>query len=149
MPMNDLRLNQALDETFNDLAAYLAQRFTAEIREAKWSWPREPSPRDIVDTGNLAKSLRVSPVITVDNRMEISFVWNASHNGRGYAAAVHDGAVFKRVGRNGEALSMPARPWTRPVLYDRSTIQAYVQRRFALAMKRQGDGEEPDLGEAP
>jgi hypothetical protein len=31
---------------------------------------------------------------------------------------------------------MPARPWTRPVLYQREKIQAYVRKRFALAMRR-------------
>jgi hypothetical protein len=138
--MVDLRLNDALDETFDDLASYLARRFTAEIRDAKWAWPREPSPRDIVDTGNLAKSLRVSRASTLDHRLEIRFEWTAP-----YSAVVHDGAVFKRVGSNGEVLSMPARPWTRPVLYDRQTIQRYVERRFALAMKRQGQTE----GETP
>ena len=109
MPMVDLRINGALDETFADFAAYLARRFTAEIREAKWNWPTDPSPRDIVDTGNLAKSLRVIGPETVDSRIEIRFEWAAP-----YAAPVHDGAVFKRTGSNGQALTMPARPWTRP-----------------------------------
>ena len=139
MPMVDLRINSAIDETFADFAAYLARRFTAEIREAKWNWPTDPSPRDIVDTGNLAKSLRVVGPETVDSRIEIRFEWAAP-----YAAPVHDGAVFKRTGSNGQALTMPARPWTRPVLYDRTILQEYFERRFALAMQRQGDGEEPE-----
>jgi hypothetical protein len=144
MPMLDLRINDALDETFDDLAAELARRFTAEIRAAKWAWPTDPSPRDIVDSGNLAKSLRVSRATTLDHRLEILFAWTATNKGRGYAAAVHDGAVFKRTGPNGEALTMPARPWTRPVLYDRAKIQEYVARRFALAIQRQGDAGEPE-----
>lgn len=132
MPMVDLRINDAIDETFDDFAAYLARRFTAEIRAEKWDWPREPSPRDIVDTGNLAKSLRVSRASSLDRkRLEIIFEWTAP-----YAAVVHDGAVFKRVDEQGNPVTMPARPWTRPVLYDRRTLQLYVQRRFALAMRR-------------
>ena len=49
----------------------------------------------------------------------------------------------QRTGPNGEVISMPARPWTRPVLYDRAKIQDYVARRFALAIQRQGDPAEP------
>lgn len=132
MPVVDLRINDALEETFNDFAAYLARRFTKEIRSEKWDWPRKPSPRDIVDTGNLAKSLRVSRATSIDrNRLEIIFEWTAP-----YAAVVHDGAVFKRQDANGNLISFPARPWTRPVLYDRRTLQQYVERRFALAMRR-------------
>ena len=138
MPMADLRINEALDETFDDLATYLARRFTAEIRAAKWNWPTDPSPRDIVDSGNLAKSLRVSRATTLDHRLEILFAWTAPYSG-----PVHDGAVFKRTGPNGEVISMPARSWTRPVLYDRAKIQDYVARRFALAIQRQGDPAEP------
>ena len=30
---------------------WLDQRCTEEISRADWSWPRSPSPRDLVDTG--------------------------------------------------------------------------------------------------
>jgi hypothetical protein len=132
MAMRNFELiDSAIDETFNDLAAYLARRFTAEIRAEKWTWPRDPSPRDIVDTGNLAKSLRIVRSTRLDGSPEIQFLWSAP-----YAPAVHDGAVFKRTDAEGNPVTMPARPWTRPVLYDRKTIQAYTSRRFALAISR-------------
>lgn len=131
MPMLDLQFNAALDETIDDLGAYLGRRFTAEIRAEKWAWRRNPSPRDIVDTGNLAKSLRIVRSTRIDGSPEIQFIWTAP-----YAAPVHDGAVFKRTDADGNPVTMPARPWTRPVLYDRRTIQAYASRRFALAMSR-------------
>jgi hypothetical protein len=126
------QLDEALKETFNDLAAFLAKKFTDEIRAEKWTWPNEPSPRDIVDSGNLAKSLRVEPAtVESDGRILVGFKWATE-----YAAAVHDGAVFRRPDARGNLRTMPARPWTRPVLYQREKIQAYVRKRFALAMRR-------------
>lgn len=125
----DLRIDEALREAFNDLTAYLARRFTQEIGDEKWEWPREPSPRDIKDTGNLQKSLRVSQALD-PRKLEATFHWAAP-----YAAHVHDGAVFKATDENGNARSMPARPWTRPVLYDRAKIQNYFKLRFALSMR--------------
>lgn len=127
MPL-DLRLDDALNEAWDDFSAYVARRFTAEITAEKWDWPREPSPRDIVDTGNLRKSLRIE---RTPGQLETHFNWTAP-----YAAVVHDGAVFKATDSEGNARSMPARPWTRPVLYDRAKLQAYFRARFALAMRR-------------
>lgn len=132
MATNLSALDEALEETFNDLAAFLAKKFTEEIRAEKWTWPNRPSPRDIVDTGNLAKSLRVEPAtVESDGRILLEFFWTAP-----YAAVVHDGAVFRRPDAQGNLRTMPARPWTRPVLYQREKIQAYVRKRLALAMRR-------------
>jgi hypothetical protein len=141
MPMIDLSVNEALREAWNDLSAYMAKRFTQEISDEKWLWPRDPSPRDIVDTGNLRRSLRVSqppdPAL-----LQTDFHWTAP-----YAAVVHDGAVFRRTDADGNPMSMPARPWTRPVLYDRATIQRYFRARFALAMRnRQPPSPPPAAG---
>jgi hypothetical protein len=144
MPMVDMRVNEALRETWNDLTAYMARRFTQEINNEKWAWPRDPSPRDIVDTGNLRKSLRVSQPAD-PKRLESEFTWKAP-----YAGVVHDGAVFKREDANGNPVTMPARPWTRPVLYDRARIQAYFRARFALAMRnRSAPTAEPGGGGQP
>lgn len=129
MPL-DFRVNDALNEAWDDLSAYMARRFTAEITAEKWDWPRDPSPRDIVDTGNLRKSLRVERGADQD-QLETYFNWTAP-----YAASVHDGAVFKSVDSEGNARTATARPWTRPVLYDKAKLQAYFRARFALAMRR-------------
>lgn len=128
MPL-DLRIDDALNEAWDDFSAYLGRRFTAEITAEKWDWPRDPSPRDIVDTGNLRASLRITR--GVDGGLETYFDWTAP-----YAATVHDGAVFKATDTEGNARTMTARPWTRPVLYDRQTLTRYFQARFALAMRR-------------
>lgn len=129
MPL-DLRIDDALNEAWDDFSAYLARRFTQEITEEKWDWPRDPSPRDIVNTGNLRRSLRVTRGIEPGS-LETYFDWTAP-----YASVVHDGAVFKATDSEGNLRSMPARPWTRPVLYDRERLQAYFRARFSLAMRR-------------
>lgn len=129
MPLLDLRIDDALQETWDDFTAYMAKRFTNEISAAKWDWPREPSPRDIVDTGNLRRSLRVSS--TVGRRLSAEFTWTAP-----YAPVVHDGAVFKSTDANGNPRTLTARPWTRPVLRDAATLRRYFALRFRLAMKR-------------
>lgn len=123
-------INDALDETIRDLGAFMGRLFTKEIRDPKWAWPRDPSPRDIVDTGNLAKSLRIE-VIQGPLGPEVLFIWTAP-----YAPPVHDGAVFKRTDEQGNPITMPARPWTRPVLYDKAKILNYTQQRFALSLRR-------------
>lgn len=128
MPI-DLRIDDALNETWDDFSAYLARRFTAEITAEKWPWPREPDPRDIVDTGNLRRSLRVTRAD--QTALNTRFEWTAP-----YAAVVHDGAVFKATDANGNARTLTARPWTRPVLYDRDKLRSYFRARFSLAMRR-------------
>lgn len=133
----DLRIDDALREAWNDLSAYMAKRFTQEIGAEKWAWPREPSPRDIVDTGNLRKSLRVTQPLD-PKKLETYFTWAAP-----YAGPVHDGAVFKKTDADGNPITLPARPWTRPVLYDRAKIQAYFRMRFALAMRNRATGGGP------
>lgn len=131
MPLEiNLQIDEPLQEAWNDLTAQLARRFTREIRAEQWPWPNEPSPRDIVDTGNLAKSLRISQSIQ-RGALQSTFQWTAP-----YSAWVHDGAVYKRTDANGNPMTMTARPWTRPVLYDREWIQRYFALRFALAMKQ-------------
>jgi hypothetical protein len=126
----DFRIDDALQEAWQDLAAYLGRRFTNEISEEKWPWPTEPTIRDIVDTGNLRKSLRITHGLGQKN-LETFYEWTAP-----YAPVVHDGAVFKATDAEGNPRTLTARPWTRPVLQDREKIQRYIQARFALAMRR-------------
>lgn len=129
MPL-DLRINDALNEAWDDFSAYLGLRFDTEITSEKWDWPRDPSPRDIVDTGNLRRSMRITRGIN-PTELETYFDWTAP-----YAAVVHDGAVFKATDSEGNPRSMPARPWTRPVLYERDKHARYFRMRFAMAMRR-------------
>ena len=132
MPLSD-EMEQALQESWDDLTAYIARRFTNEINDERWEWPREPSPRDIVGTGNLRNSLRISRGVD-PGKLESIFEWAAP-----YAAHVHDGAVFKASDAEGNPRTLTARPWTRPVLRDGPTIVRYLQARFALAQRKGGE----------
>lgn len=90
--------------------------FTSEISDPKWNWPRDPSPRDIVDTG----ALRASQQRT-DLPDGVRWSWGVN-----YAAEVHEGATFK----NG--LQNPARPWTvEPI----STAQQLYNEQFRRALR--------------
>jgi hypothetical protein len=126
----DFRVDDALKEAWDDLSAYLARRFTSEITAEKWAWPNEPVIRDIVDTGNLRRSLRVTQAAEA-KRLDTSFEWTAP-----YAPAVHDGAVFRATDSEGNARTLTARPWTRPVIRDREKIAKYFRMRFVMAMRR-------------
>lgn len=127
MALLDLQINDALNEAWDDLSAYMGRKFTDQIRAEEWLWPRPPSPRDIVDTGNLRDSLLIE---RKENQLLTEFHWTAP-----YAAFVHDGAVFKRPDTNGNLRSFPARPWTRPVLRDSTRIRRYFALRFQMAMR--------------
>lgn len=77
-------------------ADQLDVEFTNEISDPKWEWPRQPSPRDIVDTGLLRASQQ-----RTDTPDGVRWSWGVE-----YAAQVHEGETL----RNGE--TRPARPWT-------------------------------------
>lgn len=79
---------------------WLEQRLTEEISDAKWNWPTQPSPRDIVDSGRLRASMQRE-----SRPGREAFSWPVS-----YAVQAHEGAILV----NGRRL--PARPWTRQPL---------------------------------
>jgi hypothetical protein len=90
------RLLEALEKAFQESMLLLEREFTASITSTKWQWPTGDSPRDIVDQGRLRDSQELSFVNNGAN-----FTWSTN-----YAAAVHEGIVFK----NGTTL--PPRRWT-------------------------------------
>ena len=101
-------LLRALEEAAQDTALAMDAEFAADIRTAIWDWPNPPSPRDIVETGNLAASQRPPRIATAPAALAVDFVWTAT-----YSIFVHEGYV--RNSGNGE-LRFPARPWTRTTL---------------------------------
>lgn len=83
------------------MAKALDEEFRLAITSNVWSWPRSPSPRDIVDT----KRLHDSQKMRLNGRRGVLWSWAVP-----YARFVHDGVVL----RNGTV--MPARPWTKRAL---------------------------------
>ncbi len=102
-----------LAEPFYQANEVFGRAFQAEITRRKWSWPRPPLERDIVDTGNLRQSYAGE---RARERGDPAFdhAWNTE-----YAMAVHEGAVFK----NGT--KFPARPWTKKPLDDGTLEKAF------------------------
>lgn len=98
---NGDRLLDALSEPFQQANETLGNAFQEEITASKWAWPSDPSPRDIVDTGELRRSYAGDR----DGKFAHIHSWNVD-----YALAVHEGARFRNGG------SMSGRPWTKEPL---------------------------------
>ena len=108
-----------LGEAFYRANEVLGRAFQSEVTANKWQWPNPPSPRDIVDTGNLRQSYSGE---RTRERGDPAFdhAWNTE-----YAMAVHEGAVLK----NGTKL--PARPWT-----EKPLDTGVLERAFDALAKR-------------
>jgi len=108
-----------LGKAFYRANEVLGRAFQSEVTASKWQWPNPPSPRDIVDTGNLRQSYSGE---RTRERGDPAFdhAWNVE-----YAMAVHEGAVLK----NGTKL--PARPWT-----EKPLDTGVLERAFDALAKR-------------
>ena len=132
--MNEQLLREVVTEAWGRFSAFVDSELTRHITEPKWTWPQGENPRDIVDTGDL----RNSQEMVIDPRpgvMETKFRYSAP-----YAAAVHDGAVFKATDAEGQPRTMTARPWTREIYKDRVKLQKHFKLQFALSASRRGLG---------
>lgn len=108
---------EALSEPFHQANEVLGREFAKEITANKWDWPSAPTPRDIVDTGELRRSYAGERA----SETEHDHSWNVD-----YAMAVHEGAVFK----GGHTL--PGRPWVRVTLREVDVADIYARLARAL-----------------
>ena len=132
--MNEQVLREVVTEAWERFSAHVDSELTRHITEPKWPWPRGENPRDIVDTGDLrdSQTMAIDPSPGV---MVTKYRWSVP-----YAAAVHDGAVFKATDAEGNPRTMTARPWTREVIKDRAKLQRVFKLHFTLSAKRRGLG---------
>lgn len=107
---NTTMLLAGAESAFGDANMILGRELQKRITDNRWGWPTDPSPRDIVDKGQL----RDSYTPTAISKTEHEHAWNTE-----YAMAVHEGVVFQG-GR-----SMPARPWVRVTLREFDFADAY------------------------
>ena len=120
-PLDEI-VREAARLALKRVANQLDVEFTNEISDTKWDWPRQPSPRDIVDTGRLRASQQ-----RTDSPDGVQWSWGVD-----YAAQVHEGATFK----NG--LQTPARPWTvEPI----SKAQQLYDEQFRRALREVKTGD--------
>ncbi|MEM9448669.1 MAG: hypothetical protein AAGA75_09050 [Cyanobacteria bacterium P01_E01_bin.6] len=96
-------VQRAAGSAWRDTAFLFHRKLIEEISANKWTWPTQPSPRDIVDTGTL-KGNQQPPKFSPDG-FTATF-----RNNTEYAVYVHEGVTF----RNGTQL--PGRPWTQTAL---------------------------------
>jgi hypothetical protein len=68
---------------FQDAARILDRRINMAITDPIWNWPNSPSPRDIVDTGQLRQSQQPVQFTTPTTAVY--------RNSAEYALAVHEG----------------------------------------------------------
>jgi hypothetical protein len=141
--MNEQLLREVVSEAWERFSAHVDSELTRHITEPKWPWPRGENPRDIVDTGDLRKSQEMA-INSRPGVMETKFRWTAP-----YAAAVHDGAVYKETDSEGQPRTRPARPWTRELQKDRVKLQRAFKLHFTLSAKRRGLGGNRRGGAAP
>lgn len=107
---NGDRLIGALARPFREANELLGRGFDKEITSNKWSWPTAPSPRDIIDDGQLRNAYDGQPL--TPELYEHS--WNTE-----YAMAVNQGAVFD------DGRSMPGRDWTKEPLSNGTLEKAF------------------------
>lgn len=119
--LKEAALVSAFEDAFVEANEALEPQFTREITRAKWYWPSEPSPRDIVDDGILRQSYVATP-----GRTQYDHGWTVD-----YALPVHEGALFGASAEGNPTGGFPGRPWTRePIKRFLSVFQKLASARI-------------------
>lgn len=106
------KLQKASREAFRETALLFGRSLTMAISSPDWNWPSAPSPRDLVDTGQL----RSSQQLLFFGDTEAVFSWNTE-----YAIYVHEGYTT----RSGTVY--PGRPWTQKAIQEFKPFAVYEQ----------------------
>jgi hypothetical protein len=95
-----------LNEVMSNLAQEVEAALTEALKSSVWSW--KGGARDIYDTGELARSVKVA---VVDGGISVSY-------GASYANIVHNGGYIQPYGNtSARPIYLPPRPWISSVLY--------------------------------
>lgn len=97
--LNFTALNTRIETAFVETCRDLSSEFTEAIEAPIYPWPQGESPRDIVDTHQLAESQQQARI----GRLSMEFSWPREGN---VSLLIHEGAVLN----NGTVL--PPRRWT-------------------------------------
>jgi hypothetical protein len=106
-PLLTAALRAAIKVAMEATAKRLDTRFREEFDSVEWKYPTKPTVRDIVDTGRLRDSQRLS----LSPEGAATFTWSTP-----YATQVHEGGVTTQGTR------FPGRPWTRDPIAELPTI---------------------------
>ncbi len=111
-PAMKKRVSKALSKGTQKGSAYVEKNLKIALDKAMtsmWTWTE--GSRDIIDTGKLKNSLKLTAVF---NQTKVS--WQIQYR-TPYAAFVHYGGVIKPYGnKNARDVLIPARPWVQAVM---------------------------------
>ncbi len=106
------RVSKALSKGTQKASAYVEKNLKIALDKAMtsmWTWTE--GSRDIIDTGKLKNSLKLTAVF---NQTKVS--WQIQYR-TPYAAFVHYGGVIKPYGnKNARDVLIPARPWVQAIM---------------------------------
>ena len=122
-PAMKKRVSKALSKGTQKASAYVEKNLKIALDKAMtsmWTWTE--GSRDIVDTGKLKNSLKLTAVF---NQTKVS--WQIQYR-TPYAAFVHYGGVIKPYGnKNARDVLIPARPWVQAIMEG-----SYGQEKFDI-----------------
>ncbi len=101
---NGAQILEAVKKPWVETNMLFGRKCTEMITDVRWAWSSAPSPRDIVDKGQLRDSSQ-SQRHKLDALPE--HLWGVS-----YSLAVHEGARLK------SGTVLPPRPWTDAALQE-------------------------------
>lgn len=122
-PAMKKRVSKALSKGTQKASSYVEKNLRIALDKAMtsmWTWTE--GSRDIIDTGKLKNSLKLTAVF---NQTKVS--WQIQYR-TPYAAFVHYGGVIKPYGnKNARDVLIPARPWIQAVMEG-----SYGQEKFDI-----------------
>ena len=111
-PAMKKRVSKALSKGTQKASSYVEKNLKIALDKAMtsmWTWTE--GSRDIVDTGKLKNSLKITAIF---NQTKVS--WQIQYR-TPYAAFVHYGGVMKPYGnKNARDVLIPARPWVQAIM---------------------------------
>ena len=111
-PAMKKRVSKALSKGTQKASSYVEKNLKIALDKAMtsmWTWTE--GSRDIVDTGKLKNSLKITAIF---NQTKVS--WQIQYR-TPYAAFVHYGGVIKPYGnKNARDVLIPARPWIQAIM---------------------------------
>ena len=122
-PAMKKRVSKALSKGTLKASSYVEKNLKIALDKAMTSmWTWTSGSRDIIDTGKLKNSLKLTAVF---NQTKVS--WQIQYR-TPYAAFVHYGGVIKPYGnKNARDVLIPARPWVQAIMEG-----SYGQEKFDI-----------------
>lgn len=104
--MNTRKIIDAAEYAMKSTVYLIGRECTSQITAEKWAWPVAPTPRDIVDKGQVRASQKIAPV----SRFVWSITWSAEHSIYVFLGYItRSGSVMPA--RNAPRAALEAKDW--------------------------------------